>query len=142
MRVDGPNSASQIAAQKNKKLDANAPAFALPTDQKPVDARKAGSAPAMAGLDALLSLQMIEVIEDPLSKKKKGLKRGRAMLDALDRLKMALLSGHLPQADLQQLVVTVEGRERDTDDPKLEALLDEIELRAKVELAKLEMPAG
>jgi hypothetical protein len=138
MRVDGPNSTNPIAAQRAKKLDANAPAFELPGTQKAKDTRSAAAAPSAAGLDALLTLQMIEVIEDPLSKKKKGLKRGRAMLDALDNIKIALLTGRLPQGDLQQLVVAVEGRERDSDDPRLEELLDEIELRAKVELAKIE----
>jgi len=50
----------------------------------------------------------------------------------------------VPRADLERIAASVEQKRAQTDDPVLESILDEIELRAKVELAKLERegPAG
>jgi hypothetical protein len=107
----------------------------MPQANPTAEARAPSHAAATAGLDALIALQMVE---GPLDRKKRGLKRGRAMLDALDELKIALLTGRLPLAQLRRLVAAVDGRERDSEDERLEAILDEIELRARVELAKLE----
>ena len=51
---------------------------------------------------------------------------------------MALLGGELSQAQLDRLSRAVREQRSATEDPKLEAVLDEIETRAAVELAKLE----
>ncbi len=52
---------------------------------------------------------------------------------------MGLLRGDLSPIDLQALVRQLGERRRETGDPRLLAIVDEIELRAKVELAKLSM---
>jgi hypothetical protein len=44
-------------------------------------------------------------------------------------------------AKLEQLATLVRAKREQIDDPKLLAILDEIELRAAVELAKLSRPA-
>jgi hypothetical protein len=51
---------------------------------------------------------------------------------------VALLGGDLSQAQLDRLSRAVREQRSATEDPKLEAVLDEIETRAAVELAKLE----
>jgi hypothetical protein len=90
------------------------------------------------GLDALLALQSID---DPLLKKKKAVRRGTALLDALDAIKADLLAGQVPEGRLNQLLALVSAaRERDV--PELDGLLDDIELRARVELAKFGRYAG
>ena len=48
-----------------------------------------------------------------------------------------LLSGGIPRDRLKQLLELVEQRRNTFRDPRLVELLDDIELRAKVELAKL-----
>lgn len=104
-------------------------------------ARPAGATqPAVpaTGLDALLALQSID---DPLLKKKKAVRRGTALLDALDAIKADLLAGQVPEGRLNQLLALVSAaRERDV--PELDGLLDDIELRARVELAKFGRYAG
>jgi hypothetical protein len=60
------------------------------------------------------------------------------MLDVLDQVKVALLDGELSGADLERLQRSIREERAGTDDPALEAVLDEVELRAAVELAKLE----
>jgi hypothetical protein len=136
MRIDGPRAYGQLAQPRRPATTAGTGFQPIvPQPVTSTETRGAGHAAATSSLDALIALQMIE---GPLDKRKRSLKRGRAMLDALDDLKIALLTGRMPAAHLQRLVVAVDGRERDSDDERLESILDEIELRARVELAKLE----
>ena len=96
------------------------------------DSRPATSIAPATSLDALLALQ---AVEDPLLKKKKLVRRGTQLLDALEDMKADLLTGRLSEGRVNQLMAVL-GQARDKADPRLEALLDDIELRARVELAK------
>ena len=85
-------------------------------------------------MDALLALQGAG---DSLSGKRQATERAFSLLDILDDLKLALLDGVLPQETLVKLMETLQSRRDATHDPRLEAALDEVEIRAAVELAKL-----
>jgi hypothetical protein len=87
---------------------------------------------AATPIDTLLALQ---AVEDPTVKKKKLVRRGRTLLDALDALKTDLIVGRISEGHLNQLMAVI-GQARERQDPALDALLDNIELRARVELAK------
>lgn len=63
--------------------------------------------------------------------------RGLKMLDFLEEIRAGLLMGAIPRDRLEQLAQMVRAKREQIDDPKLTAILDEIELRAAVELAKL-----
>lgn len=63
--------------------------------------------------------------------------RGLKMLDYLEEIRLGLLMGAIPKDRLEQLAQMVRAKREQVDDPKLTAILDEIELRAAVELAKL-----
>ena len=98
--------------------------------------RIAGAAPmgASAGIDAILALQ---AVEDPLTgKKKRAVTRGACLLDTLDAIKADLLIGRVGADRLDQLVILL-GEVRERSMPGLDAVLDDIELRVRVELAKL-----
>jgi len=90
---------------------------------------------ALGPVDALLSLQ--EVAGES-NRRAAGRQRGEDLLDRLDELRLALLDGRLPRATIERLAAMVDAERIKTDDPKLAEVLDEIELRAAVELAKLE----
>ena len=97
-------------------------------------ARVAGNAPthAAAGIDAILALQ---AVEEPLTGKKKAFRRGVSLLDLLDDIKADLLIGRVSAERLDRMVAMLaEMRERSL--PGLDAVLDDIELRVRVELAK------
>ena len=64
------------------------------------------------------------------------------MLDELEQIRLGLLLGQIPRARLEQLAQMVRARREQLDDLKLIAILDDIELRAAVELAKLSGPNG
>jgi hypothetical protein len=73
--------------------------------------------------------------------RKRAQERGKMMLDHLEEIRVGLLLGTIPMAKLEQLAQLVRAKREQIDDPKLLAILDEIELRAAVELAKLSRPA-
>jgi hypothetical protein len=95
----------------------------------------AGPGP-IAALDSILTLQGME---DPTDGRSKGLKHGEQLLDMLDQVRDGLLAGGIPRMTLNRLAYAVTRRQESFADPKLQSVLDEIELRAHVELAKLEM---
>lgn len=102
------------------------------------DARAAAvSAPGpLTALDSILTLQGMD---DSMNGRSKGLQRGEQLLDMLDQVRDGLLAGGIPRSTLNRLAVAVGRRHESFADPKLQTVLDEIELRAHVELAKLEM---
>ncbi|PZP85677.1 MAG: hypothetical protein DI582_05025 [Azospirillum brasilense] len=91
---------------------------------------------AVGGIGALLGAQ--EVSEHEV-RKRKAVRQGRVTLEALEQLRDALLIGTLPLSTLTRLETLVAEERGRTNDPVLQQILDEIELRAAVELAKLEV---
>jgi len=90
---------------------------------------------SLMGVDALLALQDVG---SPLERRRRAVGRAGRILDVLENVKVALLGGGLSGQDLQRLRSAVRDERAQTDDPRLEAVLDEVELRAAVEIAKLE----
>lgn len=91
---------------------------------------------AVATLEALMALQQ----EDgPLERRRRAVGRAGTMLDLLDAVKLNLLEGEPTAASLERLARAVRSERAETGDPALEGVLDEIETRAQVELAKLEV---
>lgn len=107
---------------------ASAGATAAPT--------RAASVSSLASLDALLALQDVE---GPLERKRRAVGRAGRILDVLDDVKLSLLDDGSAEGSLNQLVGAVRAERAKTHDDRLEGVLDEIETRAAVELAKWEM---
>jgi hypothetical protein len=101
----------------------------------PAQVSGASGVSSLMGVEALLALQDVE---SPTDRKRRSVRRAGRLLDELDSLKAALLGGELSPGQLDSLARAVREQRSATDDPKLEAVLDEIETRAAVELAKLE----
>lgn len=102
-----------------------------------VDGAEAVSTVAPVGsAGGLLGAQ--EVSEEEL-KRRRAVRQGKLTLEALSNLRDALLIGSLPLSTLRQLEQMVAEERGTTTDPALNAILDDIELRAAVEMAKLEM---
>ena len=99
-------------------------------------AAAASSVGAVTSLDALLALQETP---GPLERRKRAMKRAGGLLDVLDRVKLSLLEGVDPGQALRQLSMAVRESRDETGDAGLEDVLDHIETRAAVELAKDEM---
>lgn len=95
-----------------------------------------GSGPVQP-VDALIAVQEVE---DATSQdaNRRARRWGEDMLDNLERVRLDLLNGALSHEKLKGLAVLVSERKETATDPQLVELLAEIELRARVELAKYE----
>jgi hypothetical protein len=89
--------------------------------------------PLLGGEVATLALQEGASGEESQRRAKR---RGVMLLDELDQLKMGLLTGGVPESTLQHLTNLVNSQRDEVMDPQLRAVLDEIDLRVQVELAK------
>jgi hypothetical protein len=79
--------------------------------------------------------------QDEAGERRRALARGRSLLDELDQIRLGLLDGGLTEATLRRLAGLLRADRPPAADARLDAVLDEIELRAAVELAKRqEMP--
>src|SRR5690606_13369325 len=65
-------------------------------------------------------------------------RRGEALLERLDRLRHMLLLGAVSRQELMDIKALVAAGRKDIMDPHLVALMEEIDTRAAVELAKWE----
>lgn len=95
----------------------------------------APAATAVAGTNIFLGLQ--EVSEDEVERRR-AMKQGKSMIDALEQLRDSLLVGTVSARTIRQLEQVL-GEQRSTSlDPRLQSIMNDIEVRAAVELAKLE----
>ncbi|WP_374569976.1 flagellar assembly protein FliX [Phenylobacterium sp.] len=108
------------------------PGAAAPTAQAAPTAGVAG----VMSLDALVALQDVG---GPLERKRRAVRRAGRLLDVLEDVKVAMLGDGVSAADLDRLSRAVRDQREATDEPALEDVLNEIETRAAVELAKLEL---
>jgi Class II flagellar assembly regulator len=93
------------------------------------------AAPVLTGIEALMALQEVP---DALAERKRALAHGDRLLERLDDLKRGLLLGHIGADKLAELAQHAAQSSAGIEDARLRDILQEIELRARVELAKLE----
>ncbi|WP_417825047.1 flagellar assembly protein FliX [Thalassospira lucentensis] len=143
MKVSGSKAAGTSGTTRKKASGASGGggfADAMRSLDSGGEASGAGSvhgASGVSALDALLALQQSgDALDSP---KKAGVLRAKSVLEQLEAVRDGLLSGALSGARLQQLVGLLDQQRENIDDPELSAVLDEIDLRARVELAKLEV---
>ena len=91
---------------------------------------------SISGVDTLLALQSVGDVNEREARKRM-IRRGEDILDQLEELRHGLLIGCMSAEKLEGLAKTVRVSREDCVDPRLGSILDEIELRAEVELAKL-----
>jgi hypothetical protein len=130
MRIESGN---RIAAGANRvgRGPGEAGSFRVEAGQARPAQAVAGM-PAASSLDVLLALQ---AVDSPSERKRRIAKRGRVLLDALDGLRTDLLAGNPGEGRLNQMLAQL-GTMRDATEPDLDATLEAIELRVRVELAK------
>jgi hypothetical protein len=134
MRIAGPNAATARVANGPGPRRAASGGFSVDEGETPKSAVATTSLRTVGGIDALLALQGEE---GPTERRRRAVKRGGIALDALDELKVGVLSGALEPATLTRLKAATAGLRDGSGDPGLDEVLAEIELRVEVEIAKM-----
>lgn len=135
MKVEGPRPIETVRnARARSNTGQSGAAFVPETAPEMHSATSLSSSTPITTIDALLALQEMP---DAFAGRAKAAKRGRDMLDLLDDLRHGILTGGVSRSTLQRLVALVDVEREDFVDSGLQEVLDDIELRARVELAKL-----
>ncbi|MCW5724104.1 MAG: flagellar biosynthesis protein FlgI [Maricaulaceae bacterium] len=132
MKITGPGSVTPSAPAR-RKAGGGKDGFSVETGAETRATAPAAGASALASVDAILALQGVGDFKEA---KKRATERAFSLLDVLDDLKLALLEGGVPRHKLVALMDALKTRREGTNDSRLEAVLDEVETRAAVELAK------
>jgi hypothetical protein len=139
MKVSGPSGPGVTSSAAPRRPAAPAAPFAPAAPATALDApaslSAAGRVAQVSSLEALIALQEVG---GPLERRRRAVARAGHILAALEDLRIELLDGRLSRRAMLALTHAVRDQRSLTDDPRLEGLLDEIETRAAVELAKLD----
>ncbi|WP_298163435.1 flagellar assembly protein FliX [Brevundimonas sp.] len=136
MKVNGPSGAAPAGGQRPVR---SAGGFSMPqTSGAAPSSAAAATAPtsAVADVSALMALQGVETATE---RRRRAIRRGGTLLDRLDELKIAMLSGEAGEGALERLGRTLREERPEDEDTGLTGLLEQIDLRAAVELAKAEV---
>jgi hypothetical protein len=141
MKIERPGSVNSTSgARRGEKAGSARPGeFQRYLDKTP-GPTSVSSSHAIGSVDALLAAQSVDATDD--QGRKQARKRGDDILDRLDELRHGLLTGTLTMAQVQSLAGMVRAQRVNVADPHLRQILDEIELRAEVELAKFAAQSG
>jgi len=133
-RIDGPGPIQTTAPLRRKKAAGSVSDSAFSDHLDETD-ETAGASGASA-LGAVSNVLDIQEVDDALARAARGKLRAEDLLSKLDDMRMGLLDGTLTKTKLIQLAQVVNSRRPEISDPQLTGILDEIDLRAQVELAK------
>jgi len=137
MKVSGPGQTQGPSkTKKAKKSQESDGDFGEMVSAGMKESAASASTQSIAKVDALLAVQEVE---DPTERaaKKRMRHRSDTILNELDKLRMAMLGNNLTVGHMIDLADVVASHREKIADPKLTAIMDEIDLRAQVELAKI-----
>jgi hypothetical protein len=104
---------------------------------------QAGSRPvpaAVASVGATIGLLALQEVRQAQPSRRRAVARAAAILDDLGELRTALLEGSGPTEIVERLRARLAAEVERGGDEELEQILDAVDLRAHVELAKLDLP--
>ncbi len=138
MEIKGPGRITPPGvSRKGKKGRSGKANFSknLSSDDVHAAAPPSGTSP-LTSVSSLLSLQELPTSSEGRSK---GLALAEDFLGHLEIIRHGLLAGQIPQRRLQDVLTIVARQKSLSNDPALDDILNDMELRVKVELAKLEI---
>lgn len=134
MRIEGTGRVvSAPGKQGGSRTREGGPQFTINESQTGARASQTVAPQAGAGIDALLALQ---AVDDATTGRRKAIKRANGLLDALEDIRADLLAGRVSEGRLHRAMALL-GQAKGHSEPGLDELVADIELRVRVELAKL-----
>jgi hypothetical protein len=133
-KIEGPGSSRPIQTirRTGKAAAAGGTGFAKHLDES----SEAGASHGISASGSVSGVLGVQEVDDALAHASKGKLRAQDILDRLEDLRIELLTGAISRDKLLQLAHVVNARRGQVTDPRLAEILDEIDLRAQVELAK------
>lgn len=137
MKVEGPSKTQKTSkTDKTNKTGKTDSTFGDMVTGATKSASGASATQSIAKVDALLAVQGAESATER-SAKRRMRERGEQVLRQLDHLRLAILTGNLNIGQVIDIADVVASHREKINDPKMSAVLDEIDLRAQIEIAKM-----
>ncbi|MEI6559599.1 MAG: flagellar assembly protein FliX [Rhodospirillaceae bacterium] len=134
IKIEGSSSLRSGSIKRTGKSDGGSGSkFSKAIHQETAAPSSVATANPVNAVDGLLTLQEVD---DAAARASAGKRRAQDLLEGLDDIRHGLLVGGLSRDKLMALAKHVQSRRAQVDDPRLAEILDEIDLRAQVELAK------
>lgn len=126
------------ATRKSRKTTVSGGSFS-DTLKETAESLETGAAGGVGGVSSVGAIISVQEVPDSTEERSRGLlmSYGDELLAKLDDLRVGLLVGAIPKDDLADLAHRMRQKKQQVDDPRLTEIIDEIELRAEVEIAKL-----
>ncbi len=135
MKIEGPSKTSGASgSKKTGKVDSDS-SFEDFIAGAPKGVQSAAPTHSIARVDALLSVQGAESPTERAARRRM-VDRSEDILKELDGLRMSILSGTMTLGQVIDIADVVASHREKINDPRLTAILDEIDLRAQIEIAK------
>ncbi len=137
MKIQGPGQTQGPSKTgKKDKVSSGDESFGDFLSQGTEGAAAASTTKSIARVDSLLSVQ---AAEDPTARaaRKRARERSNGVLQELDKIRLAMLGGTLTVGHMIDIADVVASHRERISDPALTSIMDEIDLRAQVELAKM-----
>lgn len=136
MKIQGPGGPQGPSRTRGKDKVSGGESFGGLVAPETPAAGQPQATQSIARLDALLAVQGAE---DPAARAAGKRMRQRAgdILKELDKIRLAMLGGTLTVGHMIDVADVVASHRERIMDPALTAIMDEVDLRAQVELAKM-----
>jgi hypothetical protein len=138
MKVSGTSGVGSTGGPGKARPVAGGAGFSLPAASSASGTSQTAPTSGVSMVSSVDALIALQDVGGPLERRRRSVRRAGRILDVLDDMKTALLDDGLGPQDLERLRRAVRDERLGTDDATLEGVLDEIETRAAVEIAKLE----
>lgn len=142
MKIGNVNQGKGVAGSKRTKGTSSGSGASFADKLRGASSADETQAPAgmidtasIGGVDALLAMQEVSDVSDREARKK-AVSYGEDLLDRLHVIQDALLAGAISKNQLMAMAKKMRTERTSVSDPELNTLLDEIELRVEVEIAK------
>lgn len=142
MKIDGPKKTGRTSStKKSSKAKASSSSDKasflnhLSAAMGGSETDEVSSVASTAGVSGILGIQAAEEATER-ENRQQAFDYGHDVLADLDDLRMGLVTGRYSKVQLERLSANLQNRRDNINDPKLIEILDEIDLRAQVEIAK------
>jgi len=137
MKVTGPTGTQSPSGARPARAAGGG--FSLSQPGAASAAPSPAASTSVSGVSDVSALMALQGVESATERRRRAIRRGGGLLDRLDQLKLAMLSGEAGEGALESLGRMLREERPSDADEGLNSLLEQIDLRAAVELAKAEV---
>ncbi|MEZ5691690.1 MAG: flagellar assembly protein FliX [Rickettsiales bacterium] len=140
MKIETYNNLKNIDKSKKRAGAGKSSSFSNMLDiSENSDTIKTSSTANIAPSQQISGILSLQELSDEEINRQKSVKYGNDLLDTLEQLRKRLLIGTMSMDTLRNIKTQLSKQKQNVMDPHLLSIIDDIDLRAAVELAKLEV---